>query len=86
MRCEWSVQRARRVRICAVLAMHVPNRGIHTLWRFPCACTHLPFSSQVQRRSVCSCLRRLCIKVGLSKTLRLVLRSLHFGIHMMHGE
>ena len=25
MRCEWSAQRARRVRICAVLAMHVPN-------------------------------------------------------------
>ena len=40
----------------------------------PCACTHLPFSSQVQRRSVCSCLRRLCVKVGLSQTLRLVLR------------
>ena len=32
----------------------------------PCACTHLPFSSQVQRRSVCSCLRRLSVKVGLS--------------------
>ena len=23
--------------VCAVLALHVPNSGIHTLWRFPCA-------------------------------------------------
>ena len=36
MRREWSAQRARRVRICAVLAMHVPNLGIHTLCCFPC--------------------------------------------------
>ena len=32
---EWSTQRARRVSVCAVLAMHVPNLGIHTLGRFP---------------------------------------------------
>ena len=32
---EWSTQRARGARVCAVLAMHVPNLGIHTLWRFP---------------------------------------------------
>ena len=31
MRSEWSAQRARRVRLSAVLAMHVPNRGIHML-------------------------------------------------------
>ena len=37
---EWSTQRARRVRICAMLAMHVPNLGIHTLWCFPCASVH----------------------------------------------
>ena len=37
---EWNTQRARRVSVCAVLAMHVPNLGIHTLWRFPCAPMH----------------------------------------------
>ena len=37
MRSEWSEQRARRVRMYVVLAMHVPNSGIHTLCRFPCA-------------------------------------------------
>ena len=37
---EWSTQRTRRVRVCAVLAMHVPNLGIHTLWRFSCASMH----------------------------------------------
>ena len=40
MLSEWSAQRARRVRICAVLAMHVPNSGIHTLCRFPCVPIH----------------------------------------------
>ena len=40
MRWERSAQRARRVRICAVLVMHVPNCGIHTLCRFPCAPIH----------------------------------------------
>ena len=40
MRCEWSAQRAGTVSICTVLAMHVPNRGIHTLWRFPCDHIH----------------------------------------------
>ena len=39
-RNEWSMQRARRVSECAVLAMHVPNPGIHTLWRFRCAPIH----------------------------------------------
>ena len=37
---EWSTQRARRIRVCAVLAMHVPNLAIHTLCRFPCASIH----------------------------------------------
>ena len=40
MRKEWSTQRARRVKICAVLAMHVPNLGSHTLCCFPCAAIH----------------------------------------------
>ena len=40
MRSEWSAQRALRVRVYAVLAMHVPNSGIHTLCRFPCAPIH----------------------------------------------
>ena len=53
MWCEWSAQRARRVRICAVLAMHVPHLGIHTLCRFTCIPNSRLFpSSQV---SVCSC-------------------------------
>ena len=45
---EWSTQRARRVRICTVLAMHVPNLGIQTSWSFPCASIHssLPFKGQ----------------------------------------
>ena len=37
MPSERRTQRARRVRVCAVLAMHVPNSGINTLCRFPCA-------------------------------------------------
>ena len=39
---EWSTQRARRVSVCAVLAMHEPNLGIHTLWHFLCASIHPP--------------------------------------------
>ena len=42
-----------------------PPPGAHFA-TLPCASTHLPSSSRVQRRSVCSCLRRLCVKVGLS--------------------
>ena len=37
---EWSTQPASRVSACAVLAMHVPNLGIHRLWGFPCASIH----------------------------------------------
>ena len=40
MRSESSAQRARRVRVCAVLAMHVPNSGIHTMCRFFCVPIH----------------------------------------------
>ena len=40
MQSESSAQHARRLRICAVLAMHVPNLGIHTLCHFPCAPIH----------------------------------------------
>ena len=43
---EWSTQRGRRVRVCAIVAMHAPNPGIHALWRFPCAFIHsYPFST-----------------------------------------
>ena len=60
---EWSTQRARRVRVCAVLAMHVPNLGIHRLWRFPYASIHSsPFSSG-QKRKV---LARACLAVALT--------------------
>ena len=37
---EWSMRRTPRVGICAVVAMHVPNVGIHTSWRCPCASIH----------------------------------------------
>ena len=40
MQSEWSTQRARRFRVSAVLAMHVPNSGSHKLCRFPCALIH----------------------------------------------
>ena len=40
MQSEWSTHRARRVSVCAVLAMQVPHSGIHTLCRFPCAPIH----------------------------------------------
>ena len=47
---KWSTQRARGVRVCAVLAKHVPNPGIHTLWRFPCASCHPFLFSMGQKR------------------------------------
>ena len=49
---KWSTQRARRVRICAVLAMHVPNLGIQAPRRFPCAFIHSPLFSRGQKRKV----------------------------------
>ena len=51
MQREWSAQRARRVRICAVRAMHVPNRGIHTLLRLPCIPIHpcSPFTGKKRK-------------------------------------
>ena len=74
MRCEWSAQRARRVRICAVLAMHVPNLGIHTLWRLPCTPIH-PCSLFTGKKRKCLLVFLLrSAKVGLLKTFRLVLR------------
>ena len=75
---EWSTQRAGRVRADAVLAMNVPNLGIHTLLRFPVHASTFPSLSQVQKESVCPCLGRLCVKTGLLKTLRLVLRCAIF--------
>ena len=85
MRCEWSAQRARRVRTCAVLVMHVRNRGIHTLWRFTCTPNSPLFSSsQVSKESVCSCVA-VALKEGCLK--RLGLFCVRFiRIHTMHGE
>ena len=54
MLVEWSTQRTRRVRVCAVLAMHLPHLGIHTLWRFPCASIHTFFLPTGQKQSACS--------------------------------
>ena len=69
----WSTHRARRVRICAVLTMHVHHLGIHTLWRCPCASTHsLPFF-RGQKESACWCQPRRSVNIGLFKTLGLFL-------------
>ena len=68
---EWSTQRTRRVRLCAVLAMHVPNLGIHTSWRSSCASIPTHFSSQVKYENDRSCLPHRCVNIGLFKTLRL---------------
>ena len=46
---EWSTQTARRVSVCAVLAMHMPNLDIHTLWRFPCVPIHSSLLFTVQK-------------------------------------
>ena len=61
MSVEWSTQRARRVRVCAVLAMHVPNLGIHTLWHFPYASLTPSFSPQVRKKVHA----RVCFAVAL---------------------
>ena len=70
----WSTQRAYRVRVCALLVMHVPHLSIHTLWRFPSASTHSFLFSTGQKEIACSCLPRRSVNVGLSQTLGLVLR------------
>ena len=74
MRCECSAQRARRIRICTVLTMHVPISGIHTLWRFPCTPIH-PFALFTGKERKCLLVRSRSVKVGLLKTLRLVYNS-----------
>ena len=64
-----------------MLAMHVPNRGIHTLYpKF----TFVFFSTGKYRKRLFVCGRG--VKVELLKTLRFVLCSFPFGIHTMHGE
>ena len=62
MLVEWSTQRARRVRACAVLAMHVHHPDIHTLWRFPCASIYSSFLSKRSKKKV---LGRACLAVAL---------------------
>ena len=47
---EWSMQRARRVRVCAVLALYLPNLGIHPLWRFHCASIYSSLLSTGQKK------------------------------------
>ena len=39
---KWSTERARKVGVNAVIAIHVPNSGIHALLCFPCALPHSP--------------------------------------------
>ena len=59
---EWSTQRARGVRVCGVLAMHGPNRGIDTLSQFHCASLTPSFSRQVKKKV----LARACLAVALN--------------------
>ena len=77
---KWSTQGACRVRVCAVLAMHVPNLAIHRLWHFPCASLIYSFSPQVKKKVPArACLRR-SVKIGLLKTLGFVLRTVQLPI------
>ena len=62
MKDEWSTEPARRVRVCPVLAMHLPNLDIHTSWRFPCASIH-PF--RFLHKSKRKVLARACLAVAL---------------------
>ena len=69
----------------AVLAMHVSNLGIHTMWHFPWPPLHFLYLSTGQKESACSCLLRRSVKVGLFKTLGFVLRcavACHFTISL----
>ena len=63
---EWSKQHARSVRVCAVPAMHLPNSGAHTLWRFPCAFIHslLLFTGEKERAS--ACLLSVCVSMVIA--------------------
>ena len=82
---KWSTQRARRVRVCAVLKIYVPNLGIHTLRHFPCASVTPSVSPQVNKKVLArACLRR-SVKIGLFKTLGFVLRcavARHFTLSL----
>ena len=46
---QWSTQRARRGRLRAVLAMHVPNPSMRTPWRFACTSISSSFFSTRQK-------------------------------------
>ena len=69
--------------MCAVLSMHVPNLGIHTLWHFCCASRQFPlYSPQVKKRV----LARDSVKVWLFQTLGFVLRRAvagHFALFLL---
>ena len=56
---EWSTERARRVGVSAVLAMHVHKSGIHALLCFPYALPHSPlfFTGGNERSCVFLCLQ-----------------------------
>ena len=71
---KWSTQLARRVRVCAVLAMHVPNLDIHKLWCFLCVSIYSSLFFTCQKRECFVFLCCLSVKIGLLKRLRLVLR------------
>ena len=88
MLVESSTQCARRVSVCAVLAMHVPHPGIHGLWQFPSASTHSLLFSTGQKGRACSCLPCRTVNIGLIKTIGLVLRCAvfrHFALFLLQG-
>ena len=66
-----------------MLAMHVPDRDIHTLCRFTCI-PNSPFFFFFTGKRLFVCGRS--VQVELLKTLRFVLCSFQCGIHTMHGE
>ena len=83
---KWNTHRARRVRVCAVLAMHVPNPGIHTLCHFSVHPFTSSFSPQVRKKVLALACSRRGVKVGLFKTLGFVLRcavARHFPLSLL---
>ena len=71
MLVEWSRQLARRFRVCAVLPMHEPHLGIHTLWRFPSASIQSFLFSTGQKGNAGSCQLPRSVDIGLFIKLRL---------------
>ena len=74
MRCEWSVQRARRLEYALCSQCMCLIEAFTRCGAFPLPQFTLVLSSQVRKESACSCFCCRSAKVGLLTTLRLVLR------------